>query len=181
MSLKYAILGLLSEERRYGYEIKQLFDHRFGEVWSISYGQLYPTLKKLLEYEYIEKKVEQGEKAAERNVYSITKKGARFFSEWLHNDTRPPRISVKDDFTLSTLFFEKLNTHEIEEKLRKQLEILSREQVALLKKIEAASKKTFFQQVVLKKILFHINAEILWVEELLNTIKNEKGAHSFKN
>ena len=47
MSLKFALLGLLSESPKYGYEIKRQFEGALGNVWSVSYGQLYPTLRLL--------------------------------------------------------------------------------------------------------------------------------------
>ena len=49
MSLKFALLGLLAESPKYGYEIKRRFEGALGNVWSVSYGQLYPTLRRLAE------------------------------------------------------------------------------------------------------------------------------------
>ncbi|MEJ9314325.1 PadR family transcriptional regulator, partial [Priestia megaterium] len=47
----YAILGLLTTECRTGYEIKQLMDRSLNHFWKISYGQIYPTLQKLVNNE----------------------------------------------------------------------------------------------------------------------------------
>jgi PadR family transcriptional regulator AphA len=64
MSLKYALLGLLAERPKYGYEIKRGFEGALGNVWSMSYGQLYPTLRRLSELNWVTKKTEPGKKAA---------------------------------------------------------------------------------------------------------------------
>ena len=108
MSLKYALLGLLAESPKYGYELKRRFEGALGNVWSVSYGQLYPTLHRLSEMGWLTKKTEPGKKAAEKNIYSITEKGRRKLDEWL---LKPMRSSykVKDEFTLRFLFFGKLS------------------------------------------------------------------------
>ena len=58
MSLKFALLGLLAENPKYGYEIKRQFEGALGNVWSVSYGQLYPTLRWLSELGWVTKKME---------------------------------------------------------------------------------------------------------------------------
>lgn len=45
----YAILGLLTTDCHTGYDIKQMMDTSLNHFWKISYGQIYPTLKKLVE------------------------------------------------------------------------------------------------------------------------------------
>lgn len=75
MSLKYAILGLLDEEPCYGYEIKHRFEETMGDLWPISYGQLYPTLRRLTGDNLVTVQVVQGKKAVDKRVYSITEKG----------------------------------------------------------------------------------------------------------
>ena len=60
MSLKFALLGLLAENPKYGYEIKRQFEGALGNVWSVSYGQLYPTLRWLSELGWVTKKTEPG-------------------------------------------------------------------------------------------------------------------------
>ena len=119
MSLKYALLGFLAESPKYGYEIKQKFEGALGNVWSVSYGQLYPTLRRLSELEWVTKKTAPGKKAAEKNIYSLTPKGRKKLDEWL---VRPLRSNykVKDEFTLKFLFFNKLPRETVLEYLRNQ-------------------------------------------------------------
>ena len=107
MSLKFALLGLLAENPKYGYEIKRQFEGALGNVWSVSYGQLYPTLRWLSELGWVTKKTEPGKKAAEKNIYSITEKGRKKLDEWLLKPVRST-YRVKDEFTLRFLFFSKL-------------------------------------------------------------------------
>ena len=47
-STRYAILGLLSLAPMSGYEIRKVAASSIGHFWSESYGQIYPTLRKLV-------------------------------------------------------------------------------------------------------------------------------------
>src|SRR6056297_2748698 len=118
MSLKYAILGLLDQEPHYGYEIKQKFEHMMGNLWPVSYGQLYPTLRKLQEENLVTMKTVQGKKAVEKNVYSITPGGSASFTKWLEKRDKKDQLSVKDEFSLSLFFLSRLGTTDVRELLQ---------------------------------------------------------------
>jgi DNA-binding PadR family transcriptional regulator len=45
--LELAILGLLQEQPRHGYELKKRLGETLGSFWGISFGSLYPALRRL--------------------------------------------------------------------------------------------------------------------------------------
>ena len=45
--LELAILGLLKEQPLHGYELKKRLGEMLGSLWGISYGSLYPALRRL--------------------------------------------------------------------------------------------------------------------------------------
>jgi DNA-binding PadR family transcriptional regulator len=45
--LELAILGLLQEQPRHGYELKKRLSETLGSFWGISFGSLYPALRRL--------------------------------------------------------------------------------------------------------------------------------------
>lgn len=47
MSIRFAILALLAEKPRHGYEIKNEFDRRTNHTWPLNIGQVYTTLDRL--------------------------------------------------------------------------------------------------------------------------------------
>ena len=174
MSLKFALLGLLSESPKYGYEIKQKFEGALGNVWSVSYGQLYPTLRRLSELEWVTKKTAPGKKAAEKNIYSITPTGIKKLNDWL---LQPLRTSyrVKDEFTLKFLFFNKLPPEKVLNYLKKQQkkavmqkEDFQRTLVALRDEID------FFLQALIRKGVIHLEAETQWLEEVINDMESQE-------
>src|SRR3954447_23798704 len=45
--LELAVLGLLAEQPRHGYELKKRLSETLGPLWGISFGSLYPALRRL--------------------------------------------------------------------------------------------------------------------------------------
>jgi DNA-binding PadR family transcriptional regulator len=83
---KYIILGLLSHEPQTGYDIRQTAERAIGNFWSdISFGQIYPTLKKLEKQKLVSMKSEVEEGQRLKKVYSITGKGRDVLHDWLQN------------------------------------------------------------------------------------------------
>src|SRR4029453_7250040 len=47
MSVRHALLALLSEGPKYGLQLRSEFEDRTGEVWPLNVGQVYTTLQRL--------------------------------------------------------------------------------------------------------------------------------------
>jgi DNA-binding transcriptional ArsR family regulator len=47
MSVRHAMLALLSEGPKYGLQLREEFEARTGEVWPLNVGQVYTTLQRL--------------------------------------------------------------------------------------------------------------------------------------
>jgi PadR family transcriptional regulator AphA len=172
MSLKYALLGLLAEKPKYGYEIKQEFEGALGNVWSVSYGQLYPTLRRLSEMQWVTKETAPGKKAAEKNIYSITPKGRRKLDEWL---LRPLRSSykVKDEFTLKFMFFDKLPRDKVLDYLKQQQKKTVMQKESFQRTLVSIKEElSFFLQAIIRKGIIHLEAENQWLEEVVNALEN---------
>ena len=81
----YVILGMLRKGPKSGYEIKAKADISTRFFWAISYGQIYPELKRLEQAGLIEGEDDAGS-GRQRRVFSITPLGEQALREWL---TRP--------------------------------------------------------------------------------------------
>jgi PadR family transcriptional regulator AphA len=78
-----ALLGLLSLRPMSGYDIRQVISQSIGYFWSESYGQIYPSLKRLEAAGLVSKKTERKKGSPDRNVYSVTAVGRSRLREWL--------------------------------------------------------------------------------------------------
>lgn len=92
----YALLGLLCDAPMTGYDIKAAYDASLTYFWNVSYGQIYPELKRLVSRGYATVREERSPKRPARKVYRITTAGRRAFRDWLARPTalRPTRNEI---------------------------------------------------------------------------------------
>src|SRR6185437_8197215 len=89
MSIGQTFLGLLESSPRHGYELKRLYDERFGQGRPLHYGQVYSTLARLLKSGLVEVDgVEPGD-GPERKRYTITEAGVTDVQRWLSQPEKP--------------------------------------------------------------------------------------------
>ena len=99
----YVILGILAiHDNQSGYEIRKTIQQTVGFFWGESFGQIYPTLKKLVADGLIAPSKSTSAPRQRRQEYSITAAGLACLQEWLAIPYRddPPR----DEFLLKLFF-----------------------------------------------------------------------------
>jgi DNA-binding PadR family transcriptional regulator len=92
MSVRHALLALLSEGPKYGLQLRQEFESGTGEVWPLNVGQVYTTLQRLERDGLVESEDPEGD--GPQKGYRLTPAGGRELDEWLRTppDTwEPPR------------------------------------------------------------------------------------------
>jgi DNA-binding PadR family transcriptional regulator len=101
----YVILGMLSIEPNLsgsGYDLHKAIEENFGSFWGESYGQIYPSLKRLAAEGLIEPCKPASAPKKRRQEYALTEAGRASLREWLalpfQND--PPR----NEFLLKLFF-----------------------------------------------------------------------------
>jgi DNA-binding PadR family transcriptional regulator len=93
VSIRHALLGLLSEEPKHGLLLQQEFEEQTSEVWPLNVGQVYITLQRLERAGLVESEGES-EDAGPRKRFTITSAGADELQEWLRtppSEIPPPR------------------------------------------------------------------------------------------
>ncbi len=92
MSVRHALLALLSEGPKYGLQLRQEFEASTGDVWPLNIGQVYTTLQRLERDGLAESDGSAGE--GPQNVFRITSAGEQELARWLQAPTdmvAPPR------------------------------------------------------------------------------------------
>ena len=91
MSIRQALLTLLEEEPRYGYQLRSEFEARTGGTWPLNVGQVYTTLARLERDGLV---AAAGSDAEGHAFYALTADGRaevhRWFTTPVERD-RPPR------------------------------------------------------------------------------------------
>ena len=100
MSVRHALLALLSQGPKYGLQLRDEFEERTGEVWPLNVGQVYTTLQRL-ERDGLVESDDDAEGGAQKS-FRITSEGAAELSRWLHT---PPDLSSppRDELVIKVL------------------------------------------------------------------------------
>ena len=131
-------LGLLSTGPKSGYEIKQIFEGPLSEIYSLSYGTIYPTLNKLMDGKFVTCKQHAQDKKPDKKVYTVSKKGLTLLKENLIIDATNYLRSgnfgdqVKSEFLLLILFSKNLS-HEVIDTVLSQRISFAKQKLELIK------------------------------------------------
>jgi DNA-binding PadR family transcriptional regulator len=100
MSVRHALLALLSEGPKYGLQLRHEFEERTGEVWPLNVGQVYTTLQRL-ERDGLIHSDGDGEPGPQKS-FRLTAEGGAELDTWLRT---PPDLSSppRDELVLKVL------------------------------------------------------------------------------
>jgi DNA-binding PadR family transcriptional regulator len=100
MSVRHALLALLSEGPKYGLQLREEFEARTGEVWPLNVGQVYTTLQRL-ERDGLVESDGAGEDGPQKG-FRITADGSDELAAWLRT---PPDLSSppRDELVMKVL------------------------------------------------------------------------------
>jgi DNA-binding PadR family transcriptional regulator len=83
--LAYALLGLLQQEPRSGYDLRKIFANTPMGTFSDSPGAIYPALERLAKRGYVRSQVQEASGLRRRRVFRPTASGKRAFKAWQTN------------------------------------------------------------------------------------------------
>src|SRR5688572_27390541 len=114
MSVRHALLALLSEGPKYGLQLRQEFEAKTGEVWPLNVGQVYTTLQRL-ERDGLVESDDMAEVEGPQKTFQLTTDGAEELQDWLRtppDDSAPPRdeLVIK---VLVALTLPEVDVHEV--------------------------------------------------------------------
>jgi DNA-binding PadR family transcriptional regulator len=86
MSLRYALLALLTVEPMTGYDLFKHFESSVGYVWHAPDTQISPELRRMEKDGLLEGREVPWGPRGKKTEYSITEAGVRSFREWMNTD-----------------------------------------------------------------------------------------------
>jgi DNA-binding PadR family transcriptional regulator len=93
MSVRDAVLALLSQSASYGYQLKHEFERRTGATWVVNVGQVYQTLERLQRDGLIE---HLGADEEGHQLYAATEAGREDARRWLREPLARPDAPRND-------------------------------------------------------------------------------------
>ena len=171
----YAILGILTTDCKTGYAIKQLIDRSLNHFWKISYGQIYPTLKLIVQEGLAEVQFFSTPGKPDKKEYHLTEKGLEVLKKWLHEPVE--QASNERNGILLKLFFgryqdpdSKLSLiHSYKQDLKQRLETYIAIEQAIMKHEDRDEDSTYWL-LTLDYGKRTTQAAIDWCDAALNQI-----------
>jgi DNA-binding PadR family transcriptional regulator len=168
MSVRHALLALLSEGPKYGLQLREEFEVRTGEVWPLNVGQVYQTLQRLERDGLVESDDDADE--GPQKGFRITEDGAAELASWLRT---PPDLASppRDELVMKVLVAVRMpgtDVHDVIQVHRRYLVELM-QQWTRIKEDEAEFDVSL--ALVVDAELFRLDAVIRWLDSADGRLK----------
>jgi DNA-binding PadR family transcriptional regulator len=172
MSVRHALLALLSEGPKYGLQLREEFEAGTGEVWPLNVGQVYTTLQRL-ERDGLVESDDTGDDGPQKG-FRITADGTAELARWLRT---PPDLSSppRDELVMKVLVALRVpgtDVHEVIQAHRRYLVELM-QQWTRIKEAEADSDLGL--ALVVDAELFRLDAVVRWLDTADGRLKRAAG------
>ncbi len=103
MSVRHAVLGLLAQRPRHGYELHAAFEAVVGgeQNWDVKPAQIYATLSRLQENGLVVENAVEQSGGPEKRIYAITPQGEAALREWYRQAVA--REHQRDEFFIKLM------------------------------------------------------------------------------
>ena len=161
MSVRHALLALLSEGPKYGLQLRHEFEERTGEVWPLNVGQVYTTLQRLERDGLIESD-RDGETGPQKS-FRLTADGVAELDAWLRT---PPDLSSppRDELVIKVLVASRVpgvDVHDVIQTHRRHLLELMQEWTRIK---HAAGPAELSLALAVDAELFRLDSVVRWLD-----------------
>jgi len=161
VSVRHALLALLSEGPKYGLQLRQEFEASTGEVWPLNVGQVYTTLQRLERDGLVES--DDSEEPGPQRDFRITAPGEEELSLWLRT---PPDLSLppRDELVIKVLVAMRMSGVDVHEviQVHRRYVVEVMQQWTRLKEDEAEFDLSF--ALVVDAELFRLDSVVRWLD-----------------
>lgn len=170
MSIKLAILGILSWKPSTGYELKKIFEDSSFMYWSGNNNQIYKALMNMENEELVTSDVVHQYNSPSKKIYTITEEGLRELKNWLVSTPEAPEI--KKTFLVQFAWSDMLNNHDLSDVLSKyeneiKLQLIIQKEKArrALHSPNRSTRESLIWEMISENIISTYNNELKWVCE----------------
>jgi DNA-binding PadR family transcriptional regulator len=179
MSVRHAVLALLSEGPKYGLQLRHEFEERTGEVWPMNVGQIYTTLQRL-ERDGLVCADGDDMDAGQQKLFRITTTGAAELDQWLHT---PPDLGAppRDELVIKVLVAIRVpgvDVHDVIQAHRRRVVELMQDWTRM--KRDATPDEVSLGLVVDAE-LFRLDAVVRWLDAADSRLRRASRATATRN
>jgi len=173
--LDFAILGILTDGPLHGYELKRVLADSEHGFWTVSFGSLYPALRRLERKGLIATAGDTGR----RKSYALTPAGRAAFTEMLAEP--PPEGEDDRSFSLRLAFFRYLEPDArlgvLEGRRAQLVQRLARARASLKRRgTKAKERMDRYTLSLMEHGVKSAEADIAWLDELIETERADRPA-----
>lgn len=165
MSVRHAVLGLLAQRPRHGYELHAAFEAVVGgeELWEVKPAQIYTTLARLERDGLVAPEGVEQDAGPEKRIYAITHAGRKFLREWFTCGCA--REHQRDEFFIKLMIalvsgiadpYKLINTQR--NYLYQQLHAITTQRA------RADPRRELAKMLLLDKAVMHLEADLRWLD-----------------
>ena len=160
MSVKQALLALLTEGEQYGYELRASFEARTGGAWPLNIGQVYTTLDRLERGGLVERR----DPDAEGHVhYGLTDEGRVAAETWWITPAPHPSPG-RDDVAMKIALAVSLPDADVARVIQIQRRSTMETLQDLTRAKRASSDADDAWEIVADSLIFKAEAELRWLD-----------------
>jgi DNA-binding PadR family transcriptional regulator len=166
--LELAVLGLLKERSMHGYQLKKNLSETLGPFWQVSYGALYPALKRLKAQGAVEEAFPRSEVGRRRNVYRLTERGEKLFAELLEAAGEREPAGDDNGFRVRLAFFRYLKPETRIGLLERRRATLTARLAELKSRLQAYRERVdSYTLSLMRHGMDSTERDISWVDDLI--------------
>ena len=165
MSVRHAILGLLAQHPRHGYELRAAFSAVMGgeENWDVKPAQIYTTLSRLEEAGLIHQQSVEQDGGPEKRIYAVTESGRDVLQEWFESGVEPEH--QRDEFFVKLMTGLVSGEADLGRIIQIQRSLLYQELHATTTLRDSYDPLTEIAQILLlDKSIMHLEADLRWLD-----------------
>lgn len=173
MSIKHAILGILSYQPLTGYDLKKIIQDSSFMHWSGNNNQIYKALVELLEEGFVTNEICHQDSSPSKKVYTITTSGIGELKVWISTLTESPEL--KKPFLVQLAWADLLSQEELDTLLNdyeNQIRIQMLMQVEKHKRKvfspSRTAKEAYLWEMIHDNIVSSYECELSWITRLRN-------------
>ena len=169
MSLRYALLALLSEGEGHGYQLVKRFTARLGALWHPNTGQVYQLLRDLERRRLIIRRDERcGTRG--RRYFRLTARGERALRTWLARRPGWP-APIRDEVLVRFLAAERHGTDAVRAQVDRQEEEYRR-YLALVHEHATHDDTSVTSRLAHEAALVHAEANLRWLARCREVLRD---------
>jgi DNA-binding PadR family transcriptional regulator len=165
MSVRNALLGLLAQRSRHGYELHAAFEAIIGGMqnWDVKPAQIYTTLARLEESGLVGEEAVEQDGGPEKRVYAITSMGREALGEWFASGVAAEL--QRDEFFIKLMLALATGEASPYRVIQSQRAALYQElHTATQQRNKADPRRELAQILLLDKVIMHLEADLRWLD-----------------